>query len=449
MVWTWLLLLAADAESEAAKLLRIAYASQYEWREDAVENVTLEYRYKATRKWSQGGAEEFEGRAHAVVVGGAVVRRHYRGLSKERRDRLDAHLDWVVARFVRKPFEEAFKEAKFEGPESGTDDKRTVTTGNVAFHLKAGRIVGMELRAGDKAPWVAVRLVVADVRDAYAILGESVSTTLEAGAFEHARRLHLFSEFEPPAPLRYVYKAKEPGIEEEVAFDFSPPKFNQPDAVVVNAAARDALAAAWARRYALPETLRCGGVFTRKADPKAWSFGPDRCEGEFRVLGLDSVEVSVDDPRSGRRDPASLDTLIETDFRWLFGLLRAQSFETAFAGRGFDLTSEGRSAVVHVFGDPDVLAYRVEDGRVVGHLDNTADEQTWWDYKTRKVGDLHLIEKLTRKLGDKTYAQEIQYAKVKGLYLPKAFTRFRADVGFRGPRHALDEYELRNVRVLE
>jgi hypothetical protein len=450
VVWAWLLLVAADGESEAAKLLRIAYASQYEWREDAVENVVLEFRYKAKRKWSQGAAEEFEGRAHAVVVGGEIVRRHYRGLSKDRRERLDGHLDWVVARFARKPFEEAFKDAKLEGPEPGTDGKQTVTSGNTAFHLKNGRIVGLEYREGEHAPWIAMQLVLADVRDAYAILGESQArTAVDAGTFEHARRLHLFSEQEPPAPLRYVYTAKAPGSEEEVAFDFSPPKFNNPDAVVVHAAARDALAAAWAGRYGLPETLRCTGAFARKADPKAWSFGPDRCEGQFRVLGLARVEVDVDAPRSDRQSTAGLDERIAADFRWLFGLLRAQPFETAFAGRGFDLTSEGKSAIVHVFGDPEVLAYRIADGRIVAHLENTADEDAWWEHKTRKVGDRYLVEKLSRRVGEKTFVQEIQYAKVRGLHLPRAFSRFHANAGFRGSRYAVDEYELRNVRVLD
>ena len=110
-----LVLLLGAPEADATKLLKVAYASQYEWKEDGLKNVTLEFTYT----WSWGPKEtpkdkkpppriRHEGAGRVVVVGQRVIPGHYPDLGrgqtldgKEIRAAFQGHIAWILRRFVR------------------------------------------------------------------------------------------------------------------------------------------------------------------------------------------------------------------------------------------------------------------------------------------------------------------------------------------------------------
>lgn len=118
MLTTLLAMALLGAPENAGAALRIAWASQYEWKESGVENVVLEFAY--TNQWHATDSDNqshSEARGQIVVVGSEIVRRHLPGVSETRRKTIEPHLAWVLERFVRKPFEEEFEDMTFGGPE--------------------------------------------------------------------------------------------------------------------------------------------------------------------------------------------------------------------------------------------------------------------------------------------------------------------------------------------
>jgi hypothetical protein len=112
-MWTGTLLALAvlGAPEDAAAKLRVAWASQYEWKESGVENAVLELTYTSHWKASKTDYEyDWEKRGQIVVAGGEIVRRHYPGTTDNERKTIAGHVAWVLGRFVRKPFEKEFEE---------------------------------------------------------------------------------------------------------------------------------------------------------------------------------------------------------------------------------------------------------------------------------------------------------------------------------------------------
>ena len=114
-------LLVLGAPNDAANQLRVAWASQYEWRESGVANAVLDFTYAYHWKGEKDQEWRYGGRAQVVLAEGEIVRRHYPAVTKDRRKQIDPHVVWVLGRFARRPFEEEFQDMVFEGPEPARD----------------------------------------------------------------------------------------------------------------------------------------------------------------------------------------------------------------------------------------------------------------------------------------------------------------------------------------
>jgi len=454
--WLAGLLLAAP-EATAAELLKVAWASQYEWREDKVASATLAFRYKVKRRWGRGGEVAYEGRAEVVVVGDAVVRRHYAGTTEDRRREVDGHLDWVLGRFLRKPFDREFEGVPVTGPEPAPPDRVKVTAGPRAFWLRGGRLdgVAVELFQDPRTsrPYVArYDYRVEEARGGYMVVAESYDTTYEGERRESSRTLTLAAAGDVPVPATYAHRERQPGgVEADVELAFEPAALNLPDPVVLSAEARDLLKAAWSRRVTLPDGLVVTADFVRSADPAAGRWTTRRVVGSMRYTMPDAAEAQIDEQKTGVSEPDRLARLRETvegDLRWAFGLLAERPFEEEFAGCGFQLAPAGKGTVVAVLGHAEVLAFRLADGRVAAHRENAPGEEAWWEHKARKQADGRwLLESLVRKVEGEAHAQALEYARLRGHAVPRAFGRFFSEVGPRGRVAGVDAYELKRLKV--
>ena len=95
-----LFLQAPPDEIDAEKLLRVAYASQYEWKEDDVKSVSLDFTWSTSWKGKDGRETRSQGIGHVLVVGDEVVRRHYPATTKSRKGQADGYLNWILERFI-------------------------------------------------------------------------------------------------------------------------------------------------------------------------------------------------------------------------------------------------------------------------------------------------------------------------------------------------------------
>ena len=106
------LIVLAAPESEALQKLRVAYASLYEWKESGLKNVTLDVAFSKTWRTTEKEGTYYNGAGQIVVVDGKVVRRHYPKVPSQVRTEVDAQVSWVLRRFARQPFDEAFPDAE-------------------------------------------------------------------------------------------------------------------------------------------------------------------------------------------------------------------------------------------------------------------------------------------------------------------------------------------------
>lgn len=253
-----LVLLLLAAPDDPAQMMRVAWASQYEWKEDKVESATIDFRYRHT--WGDNGQNAREGQGQIVVVGDVIVRRHYPDAQDDdARRELNEHVDWVLARFIRRPFEQVFQDAKFTGPEKSAYDQMKIGLGDRAWYLKDDRIVAEERDFGDQGKPLIVRVDcrVTDLGGGYAIVGETISYTrrMDSAKVIVERGLTTRSEADRPAPASYTFERKTPKDKESFTIDFSSVRFDLPDPVTLNAAARDLLKEAWGHRFVLPENI--------------------------------------------------------------------------------------------------------------------------------------------------------------------------------------------------
>ncbi|MGH7162599.1 MAG: hypothetical protein ACREID_03870 [Planctomycetota bacterium] len=446
MLWVAAILLAVP-ETEGARLLRIAWASQYEWKEDAVRNATLDFRYEVTRSGPGDRSEKYAGSAQVVVAEEKIARCHYRGNVEGRRDFLDEHLAWAVGRFVRKPFEAEFEGVAVEEPVSLAGGGAMVRAAPRELLLREGRLVGEDRLVGPDGYRCRVEFATGKVGEGYAVLGEKCSYMIEGAQTTASRDLVVREQDDVPVPHRYEWSLDAPrGVKESVVLTFDRARINLADPVVANPEARDFLKAAWERRYTLPRKIRIQGEFVRKADPALGRWGAERVEGEFQVWGLDSIEVRLD-PKTFR-DPESVwakrvHASVLKDLRWVFGLLTPRPFEEEFQGCGFERTGE----VVAVHGHAWAQGFRVAEGRLAAHLENGAPEDGWWEHKGRALKDGFLLEKMSRDVEGKPYAQRIDYAKAKGCSIPSRLELFAAAADAPVAVFGVNEYELRKLRV--
>ena len=319
MVWSLFALLLGAPEADAATLLRTAYASQYEWKEDHLRSVTLEFTYD----WSlsEGGENtRHQGKGEIVVVGDAVVRRHCAELDPRHRDRLDEHLDWILERFLRPPFEEKFRGVTFRGPEEVSPGRSKIGAGDITYVVQGDRIVAAELNIGTaEAPHlVPVEYECAAVGGGYAIVKERFRYSSSGGTFMTLRELETRDTPKAPVPASYSCALGGPRRSERLTTRFDRVAIDAAHPVVRNPKARDGLQAAWERRFVLPEGLRLEGAFKRKADKALRRAGWSDVEGRFRVWGMKKIDVVLDDRYRDQPRGDETEDACRRDLVWAF-----------------------------------------------------------------------------------------------------------------------------------
>ena len=438
------------APKDAAAMLRVAWASQYEWKESGVENAVLELTYTSHWKASKTDYEyDWERRGQIVVVGSKIVRRHYPGATDSECKQIAGHVAWVLERFVRKPFEDEFKEMTFDGPEPTEDGLLRISVAPQSnpeakryYLLKDDRIVGTEGRSGSR-----VLYTVKAIEDGYAILGEERAWKLDDKEWSSARLLTVENGKDGPFPKSYTYHLTSAGGTSDVRLDFGTPVVNVKHPVVGDPAARDAAREAWPRRHVLPNGIRIEAEFHRRIDNDLEQlYWWNTVKGNLQVWGMDTVNIALDKRlfRDKNYAPSILE-LCEGHFRWFFGWLHDRPFEKAFAGCGFEFIESGdESIAMLVFGHPRILGLLVREGQVVGYLDRAGDEEMWWRFKLKKTR----IECMSAKLGKESYKLRFKYTRRKGVDVPKSFEVFGGPrPGSKREGHGIAEYSLKKVKV--
>jgi len=419
-------------EDEAARLLRRAWASQYEWREDAVKNVTLEFTYSFAMADPDRRAT---GTGQVVLVGNEIVRRHYPDADdKLVREEIDSHVGWVLDRFVRKPFEEEFKDTRFEGPVPSANGWQKITAGRRVFYVKDDRIAALEMRFGPpQRPIVTlIEVTTEKLGGGYTIVGTSGSYTdpRDATKVEWRRALTTKLEQDIPAPAVYEYHARTGKSLSDITIQFPTLRFNLPDPVTLDPAARDLLKAAWEKRYTLPDDTRLQGEFRRTLDrdlERAGFAWVDDLRGEFQLWGMDRLQIALDEEYQERRWFRDVQESCLGQLRGIFDQLRAIPFAEEFKGCGFELQPEGKDSIVRVYGYGKAEAFRVSGEAIVGHFSKVGNERGWWEYKVKRTSEgTFLLEHMKREIEGKRYDLEYRYQRAKGLQVPKKVDVFVA-----------------------
>jgi hypothetical protein len=453
VAWLLPLLLAAPA-SEASQMLKVAYASQYEWKEDDVKSVLMDFRYKLVRKEGKN-VRSYEGTGQMVVVGETIERRHFQGASWRENVDLTRHLDWIHDRFVRKPFDEQFKGIKLSGPEKIAGGFLKVAAGRNEFLLKEDRIHAMNVARPPRNKNEPVRRTrysfkLAEVRDGYAIVGqEAYYKDAKDVRLGGTRTLELGERDEIPVPKIYraTYRNR-PKETNTLEIDFVQVRVNADDPVVLDKEARDLLKAAWERRYVLPKEIRVMGSFRRRLLGDAPRWLTDDVQGEFQVWGMDDIQAKLDDrfhrdTRADRR--RELEKVISERIPWVYGVLQPTPFEVEFKGCGFRLEEAKKGVRIDVLGYGKALAFLLNEDRFAAHLIYGSDENAWWTYKIKETRDGNILQSMTREIDGEKYTQKITYSKVKGYQVPKRFTYLRFG-GNRGKPY-LAEWSFKKTRV--
>lgn len=467
-----LVLLLGAPETDAAKLLKIAYASQYEWKEDHLKNVTLEFTYtwtwgpKATPKDKKAPPRtRLEGAGRIVVVGERVLPGHYPDLRREtpwqregrqlsarelRRD-FHGHIAWVLRRFVRRPFDQRFKDAKFEGPKETTFGLK-ITTQGTPYYVKQDRIAALEMDVGlgpKKPHMVLVRFEHGQVGGGYAILGEQCNYTTKRTemAVGWTRKLTTRQTERAPVPLQYAYTRTVGGSEQALTIEFDRVTIDVEHPVVRDPAARDLLKAAWERRFTLPTDIGIEGEFHRRPDKDLDKAGWMDVQGTFEVWGMSEFKASVPENRIRQGWRAGVERTCTDNIRWIFGLLRATPFEEEFKDCGFELVPQGKEQVVQVYGYDKALALKIAGDALAGHFNELRGEKGWWDYKVKRTsGGRFMLDRMKREVGKRKIELRFRYGRVRGLQLPK-----KMDVlgfGYRDPFFGVAEYSFRRMKVM-
>ena len=92
-------------------------------------------------------------------------------------------------------------------------------------------------------------------------------------------------------------------------------------------------------------------------------------------------------------------------------------------GCGFESAPDD-PAVVRLIGHATLLAVRIENGSLIGHMSDEFGAQGWWDYKLKKARDGRTyIERMTRKIGKRKQAMKFTFTTKKGAVVYKSFER--------------------------
>jgi len=469
-----LLLLLGAPETDAAKLLKIAYASQYEWSEDNLKNVTLEFTYRWT--WGPKAkpndrkppppAANLEGAGRVVVVGERVFPGHYPDLRRdgqwqregrtvrgaEIRTEFQGHIAWVLRRFVRQPFDRLFKGARFQGPEETSFGLKIIAHGR-PFYVKEDRIAAMELDMGvsrKKPHLVLVQFQHGPVGDGYGILGQTCNYKTKGTeiAVSWKRQLTTKQAERAPVPLSYTYTRTFGGSQQTLTIEFDRVTMDAAHPVVLDPVARDLLKGAWERRFTLPTAMGIEGEFHRRPDKDLANGRWQDVPGSFEVWGMKEIKVAI--PENRFRNRSWRETVEKTcvgHIRWIFGLLKATPFEEEFKDCGFELVPQGKEQVIQVYGYEKALAFKIAGGAITGHYSEVLRQKGWWDYKVKRTSDGHfMLDRMRREFEGRKIDLRFRYGRVKGYQLPKKMGVFGTTA--REPYVGVAEYSFRRLKVL-
>jgi hypothetical protein len=467
------LLLVGAPETDAAKLLKIAYASQYEWKEDNLKNVTLEFTYR----WMWGPKAKpsdrkprvdavLAGVGRVVVVGERVFPGHYPDLRRdgqwqregrtvrgpEIRNEFQGHIAWVLRRFVRQPFDRLFKDARFEGPEK-TAFGLKVTAHGRPIYVEQDKITATERNVGvssKKPHMVLVKFEHGQVGDGYAILGETCNYTTKGTeiAVSWKRQLTTKQAERAPVPLSYTYTRTVGGSEQTLTIEFDRVTMDAAHPVVLDPVARDLLKGAWEHRFTLPTAMGIEGEFHRRPDKDLAKARWQDVPGSFEVWGMKEIKVAL--PENRFRDKSwrgTVEKTCEGHIRWIFGLLKATPFEEEFKNCGFELVPQGKEQVIQVYGYEKALAFKLAGDAIVGHYSDVLRQKGWWDYKVKRTSDgRFMLERMKREFEKRKIDLRFRYGRVKGFHLPKKMDVLGTTS--REPYVGVAEYSFRRMKVL-
>jgi len=353
-----IVLFAAPDADASRKLLRVAYASQYEWKEDKVANATFDFAWKLAGESRKKVKWTSEASGSVVIVDGEIKRVHIPGPGRVHRDRVRIDLAWVLRRFVRKPFDERFKDAKFAPPEKMADGNTRVTVNGLRYLVADNRITGMEVNVGSpqKPSFVRVIFEPKDLGGGYGILAESRSHSFGGIKTEREQKLTIATQDGIPIPRAMRISELNRAGKVVRTLKFSNPRLNLDHPIAVDAVARDRVKAAWERRYAWPGGLRFEGKWERELDNATtkgrWA---RNVKGEFQFLGGE-LELTMDESvRLQRRWRGGVLKTSTDDLNASFMHLAPTLFDAAFPGCGFEVDAEAADGVVRVLGHPTIL----------------------------------------------------------------------------------------------
>jgi len=424
------LFLQAPGEVDAEKALRVAWASQYEWKEDDVKSVALDFTWSTSWKGKDGKETRTQGYGHLLVVGDKVVRRHHPGVTADRSRQADRYLDWILERFMRQSFDERFKDQKIEAGEKTEDGALRIKVGGRVLLVKGDRLVGEEWVQveDDKRFPVSTKYTTADMGGGYGVVGRQYEYVREAGKTENTVLLELQKNSPIPAPSEYREVSVWPGSRWEVRIIFDQPRFDVEHAVVLEPATRDLLKEAWATRYTLPNDIRIEAKFEREVDKGLAKAGwRKQVEGEMQVWGMDQITTALDeDTVRRRRWVDQLKGTVDLHFQEFFTGVRTRPFDEEFANCGFRRGAESKEGIeIEVIGHRRARGFRVKEGRVVGHLALVAPADGWFEHKLKKAKDgRFLIDKMTRCVEKQKFTLDFTWARSKGCHVPKRFSVF-------------------------
>lgn len=467
------LLFVGAPETDAAELLKVAYASQYEWKEDGLKNITLEFTYtwawgpKASPKDKEAPPRTtLRGVGRIVVVGQRVVPGHYPDLypdsswprggrqvnGTELRREFEGHMAWVLRRFVRRPFDAIFKDAKFQGPEKTAFGQKISVNGR-SFYVRQDKIAATEKDVSpprQKPHMVLVQYEHGTLGGGYGILGEKCNYTARRSKMPVAwtRKLSTKASERAPVPLSYAYTRAEGQSEETLQIEFDRVTVDAAHPVVLDPVARDFLKAAWERRFTLPMEMGIEGEFHRRPDKDLARSRWQDVRGTFEVWAMKEIKVAV--PEKQFRDPKwrkATEDACGKHIGWIFRTLKPTPFEAEFKDCGFELVPQGAEQVIQVYGYPNALAFRIDGDAIAGHYSSVGGNKGWWSYKLKRTSDdKFMLDRMKREFEHRKIDLRFRYGRVRGFQLPKKVEVFQT-IG-REPYVATAEYSFRKLKVL-
>jgi len=445
-----LVLVGAPDDDATKKKLRIAWASQYEWREDKLQNVTLDFEWKRTFRTRKDEETVTSGSGQLLIVGDEVKRRHLEGARGGGRAEVLEGASWVLRRFVRKPFEEAFKDMKLKALEPSASGADRIQAGGRVFVLKNDRIIAIERPMPPRKGRIRVDYKLDDLGDGYAVLREHYVERGDKGRkLATTRTLTARKGSDVPMPGSYHLGQEFAGGFLTVEITFKEPKVDLKDPVTIDPGARDLLKEAWLQRYVLPAAIRVRADFTRRPGKLLAQASWNQVTGEFELWEGDKLEVVLTD--KSIRSRSRRENITKTCTRhlsYLFGLMRDIPFEEEFKDCGFTQQAGGDGTVVKVYGYANAVSLLIRDDAIAGYLEHGALPEDWTMFKLRKSKDgLQRIEKISRTYEGNKKTGKITYHRVKGVAVPKKFQMVVVPSSSRWDRFDLCEYALKRIKI--